>query len=196
MKTEVEFLQSIRDMEKDALSELFDCYARPLFNYVLRYCGDPSLADQIVGDVFGKLLDQLSIGKGPLTNLRAYLYQMAYHLAVDEQRFSAHRAPVDLLESYWYSQYSTSTETENRMEVALILDAMHKLSADQRHVIILRILEGFSIKETATILGKSVASVKVIQMRAITTLRTVLISTAIPAVPFPSATEELALAAD
>lgn len=45
------------------------------------------------------------------------------------------------------------------------------LTDDQRHVIILRFLEGFSIKETALITGKKINNVKVIQNRAIAALR-------------------------
>ena len=46
-----------------------------------------------------------------------------------------------------------------------------RLTDDQRHVIVLRFLEEFSLRETAVILGKRVEHVKVIQGRAIVALR-------------------------
>jgi RNA polymerase sigma-70 factor (ECF subfamily) len=49
-----------------------------------------------------------------------------------------------------------------------------ELTEDQRHVIILRFLEGFSLRETAKIVGKQVNYVKVIQNRGIAALRKVL----------------------
>ena len=45
------------------------------------------------------------------------------------------------------------------------------LTEDQRHVIVLRFLEGFSLRETADIIGKQVYNVKVIQNRGIVKLR-------------------------
>jgi RNA polymerase sigma-70 factor (ECF subfamily) len=48
------------------------------------------------------------------------------------------------------------------------------LTKDQRHVIILRFLEGFNLRETAAIIGKDVTNVKVIQNRALAALRKVL----------------------
>jgi RNA polymerase sigma factor (sigma-70 family) len=48
---------------------------------------------------------------------------------------------------------------------------MNDLTDDQRHVIILRFMEGFSLKETAAIMGKKVGNVKVIRTRAIAVLR-------------------------
>jgi hypothetical protein len=43
-------------------------------------------ADNIVGDTFSALLDQFSAGKGPVVNLRSYVFQVAYHLVVDQAR--------------------------------------------------------------------------------------------------------------
>ena len=88
METEITLLEAARSMNQEALVAIFDLYATPLYNYALRLCSDPVAADNVVGDVFAKFLDQLAAGKGPNTNLRSYLYQTTYHLIVDEARFS------------------------------------------------------------------------------------------------------------
>jgi len=54
---------------------------------------------------------------------------------------------------------------------ALITAMNTELTDDQRHVIILRFLEDFSLKETAEIIGKEVNNIKVIQNRCIAKLR-------------------------
>jgi RNA polymerase sigma-70 factor (ECF subfamily) len=54
---------------------------------------------------------------------------------------------------------------------AVIRAIKNNLTADQRHVIILRFLEGFSLRETADIMGKEVYNVKVIQNRGVAKLR-------------------------
>jgi RNA polymerase sigma-70 factor (ECF subfamily) len=54
---------------------------------------------------------------------------------------------------------------------ALVSAMNSELTDDQRHVIILRFLEDFSLKETAQIVGKEVNNVKVIQNRGISKLR-------------------------
>ena len=65
METDNVLLQTARKMNKDAIVEIFERYGSPLYNYVLRLSGDRILADHIVGDVFAKLIEQLSLGKGP-----------------------------------------------------------------------------------------------------------------------------------
>ena len=57
------------------------------------------------------------------------------------------------------------------MMEALISAMNTDLTEDQRHVIILRFLEDFSLKETAEIIGKEVNNIKVIQNRGIAKLR-------------------------
>lgn len=159
-------------MDRQALVEIFDLYSPALYNYAFRLCNDAMMADSIVGDVFAKLLDQLAAGRGPSTNLRSYLYEMAYHLVVDESRYSQRGAPLEAADELHHDGYSAYASLENRILFEAILRAIQNdLTQDQRHVIILRFLEGFSLQETATIIGKQVSNVKVIQNRAIASLR-------------------------
>ena len=165
-------LEAARRMDADALVEIFDQYAPALYKYVLRLCNDAVMADHIVGDVFAKLLENLSAGKGPSIYLRSYLYEMAYHLVVDAAHSSHQSAPIEVADFVHHDAYSTYFSVENRMLFEIVRRAIENdLTDDQRHVVILRFLEGFSLKETAAILGIKVGNVKVIQSRAIGILR-------------------------
>jgi RNA polymerase sigma-70 factor (ECF subfamily) len=168
-------LEAARAMNKDALVKIFDLYSHALYNYALRLCNDPLTADYVVGDVFAKLLDQFSAGNGPNTNLRSYLYETAYHLVVDEARYFNRQAPLDIVDAQSQDKHSVFNSLENQVLLQSIMLAIRNhLTRDQRHVIVLRFLEGFSLLETASIIGKEVNHVKVIQNRAIATLRKVL----------------------
>ena len=172
MRTEVPLLEAARNMDRQALVEIFDLYSSALYNYALRLCSDPFKADNIVGDVFAKLLEQWSSGRGPSTNLRSYLYEMTYHLIVDEARHSHREAPLEVMDFLRYDGNASMVNLENRMLFDAVIMAIKKhLTEDQRHVIILRFLEGFSLRETADILGKEVYNVKVIQNRGVAKIR-------------------------
>ncbi len=172
MDNDVVLLNAARMMNKDTLIKIFDLYSRPLFNFALRLCGDPLMADHIVGDVFAKLLEQLACGSGPKTNLRSYLYETAYHLVIDEARYRHRTVPLEVADTYRVHNDSASTGLENRLLVEAVLQAFRNdLTDDQKHVVILRFLEGFNLIQTATIIGKAVNHVKVIQSRAIAALR-------------------------
>jgi len=162
-------------MNGDALAKLFDLYAPTLHNYALHFCNNALLADNIVGDVFAKLLEKLSCGYGPRANLRSYLFETTYHLLVDEVRYSRRRLPLEVVDFLPCDGNSAHIGFENRTLFETISRAIRNDLTDyQRHVIILRFFEGFSMRETAAILGKSASHVKAAQNRAIVTLRKVL----------------------
>ena len=178
METDLSLLDAARSMDQKALVAIFDRYAAVLYNYALRMCGDVERADNAVGDVFTKLLEQLADGKGPQTNLRAYLYTMTYHHLIDGSRLSQREAPLELADFELDKdnrQQSMASGLENKILTdTLILAIKNHLTATQRHVIVLRFVEEFSLRETAQIVRKEVGSVKSIQNRAIVKLRKVL----------------------
>jgi len=175
VKDEAALLTAARRLDQVALAEIFDLYAPAIYGYILRLCHDPEQADQIVGDVFSKLLDKLADGNGPRTNLRSYLYQIAYHLFIDQTRYDQHIAPIEIVEYLKGDPDSVHEEIENRALLDTVLLAINNnLTVDQRHVIVLRFLEGMDLQETAQILGKSVNNIKVLQSRGIDKIRKVL----------------------
>ena len=172
---EAALLKAARRLDQVALTEIFDTYAPALYGYILRLCHDPEQADQIVGDVFSKLLEKFADGQGPHKNLRSYLYQIAYHLFIDQTRYDQHIAPIEIVEYISGDTTTVQDEVENRALLDAVLLAINNgLTIDQRHVIVLRFLEGMDLQETAKIVGKSVNNVKVLQSRGVEKIRKVL----------------------
>jgi RNA polymerase sigma-70 factor, ECF subfamily len=171
-ESDTSLLDAAKQMDREALVKIFDIYSPAIYNYAFRLCSDAQEADYIVGDVFAKLLEHLSAGRGPSTNLRSYLYEMAYHMVVDEARYSHRTTKIDTVDLMPHDEYSANISVEDRILFKSIMRAIRThLTVDQRHVIILRFLEGFSVHETAVIIGKAESNIKVIQNRAIAALR-------------------------
>lgn len=175
MDDSIALLKAIKNMDAVAITKVFDLYAPAIYKYAYYHCGDAMTADQIVGDVFEKLMGQLSEGRGPSSNLRYYLFEMAYHAMVDGNRHSRLLASVPAVEA----SIPVTSSTDTIVEEQNLLDSVwrvirRELTEDQRQVIILRFLEDFSLKETALIMGKKVGNIKVIQNRAIGAMRRVL----------------------
>jgi RNA polymerase sigma-70 factor (ECF subfamily) len=168
-------LAAARGMDCEAIEKVFDLYAHALFKYAFRFCESALVADQVVGDVFSKLLEHLAAGRGPSGNLRSYLFEMTYHLLVDETRYSQRRVSIEAVETLLPGGAPTSLVIENRLMFETVLTAIkNDLTDYQRHVIVLRFLEGFSLYETGVILGKPARDIKAAQSRAIRNLRSAL----------------------
>jgi RNA polymerase sigma-70 factor (ECF subfamily) len=174
MRDEKTLLDAVGSMDKEALGEVFDEYAPILYKYMLRLGLGQQEADHSVGDVFARLLEKVAEGKGPRTNLRAYLFQTAYHLVVDRSRARKRVAPLEIAESAEGETKSIPAQAEETMQIEALSAAMEHLSDDQRNVIVLRFQEGFSLKETAEIVGKNVNAVKALQNRGVNKLRDVM----------------------
>ena len=172
MKDETAVITAASSLDQDALVWIFDEYAPAIYKYLLRLGVNAQEADQIVGDVFARLLDKLADGKGPQKNLRSYLFQIAYHLVVDDARDRQRNAPLDVADTIIQETKPVQAQTEEKMLFENLATAMEReLTEDQRNVLILRFQEDFSLKETADIIGKNVNAVKALQNRGINNLR-------------------------
>ncbi len=165
-------LRALWNLEREALTMVFEQYAPLVYKYALRTCHSPIEADDVVGEVFSRLVNGLSKGNGPRENLRAYLYQTAYHIIIDNARSRKHYVTQDELLHVILEKDSTADEAEKQHNLRLLQAAIYtNLTEEQKHVIILRFLEGFDLRETAAILGKDINNIKVIQNRALAKLR-------------------------
>ena len=175
MIDEAGLLEAARRREPEAVGQIFDLYAPALFRYAVHLCEDPAEADQIVGDVFAQLLEQLAAGRGPRSNLRSYLYQITYHVLVDHVRYSSHVSSMDAATNLTDIKSSVAGQIEDSELLKELKSAIEDgLTEEQQHVIMLRFIEEFSLQETADIMGKSVNAVSVLQNRGIAKLRQVL----------------------
>ncbi len=175
MLDEAGLLEGARKGDAEALAQVFDSYAPALFRYAVRLCHDTAEADRIVGDVFAQLLEHLSDGRGPRSNLRSYLYQITYHVLVDHVRDASHVTPMEDALNLPDARLSVAHQVEEQELIRELEYAVaHGLTAEQQQVVMLRFVEGFSLQETAQITGKKVNAVSVLQNRAIAKLRQVL----------------------
>ncbi|MEJ5225791.1 MAG: sigma-70 family RNA polymerase sigma factor [Anaerolineales bacterium] len=174
MRDDSALLQAIRRFDEGALEELFDSFAPVIFRYAMRLIGNVEDANDVVGEVFSELLKQLRLGRGPRDNLRAYLYQIAYHKVVDMAHKS--RRVTDLDDALPLSAGDPPDEqAENSARLEAVVHAIrHALTEIQQHVLTLRFIEGLSLEETARVIGKDVNNVKAIQSRGVAKLRQVL----------------------
>jgi RNA polymerase sigma-70 factor (ECF subfamily) len=166
-------IKAARNLDKNALTTIFDLYSPALYKFISRLIHDPVLSDQIVAEVFVQLVEELGAGRGPRTSIRPYLYQTAYRLLVERFReMHPHSSLEVAIRSHQKDKAMAQPRTDDRVMMEALLSSMNtELSEDQRIVIILRFLEDFSLKETAEIIGKDVNNVKVIQNRGIAKLK-------------------------
>jgi RNA polymerase sigma factor (sigma-70 family) len=155
-----------------AFAELYERYAPR----VIGYCHSRITSSADAEEVAAQALARAWSGFPPdqRSTFRAWLFTITHHTIVDFYR-STSRAPsfadARLLLAIEASDPDPETASLNAETRSDLIAAIQELPPDQQHAIALRIA-GFRGPEIAEVMGRSPQAVKMLQFRAITTLRT------------------------
>jgi len=175
MASEKKLLKRARAFDRRALAEIYDHYSPGLFRYAERLLGDSSQAEECVAETFNRFLSALRRNIGPQEHLQAYLYRIAHNWITDQYR----RQPPLPLDLNHAVDIDPSIDPRSADHDVILQDevrgALRKLTADQRQVIVLKFLEGWSNTDIAETMGKPVGAVKSLQHRGLAALRRLLL---------------------
>jgi RNA polymerase sigma-70 factor (ECF subfamily) len=164
-------LERAQQFDPKALAEIFDAYYERIHSYIYRRTGSPSMSEDMAGEVFLRLLEAIKTGRGPRTNLLAWLYRVAHNLIVDHYRRQS-KAKTQSLEDWLVSVPDTMSDGVDReLTKEQLRQAISRLTGDQQQVIVLKFVEGLSNAQVGIILGKPEGAIKSLQHRALAALR-------------------------
>lgn len=148
--------------DQTALSELFRRHRNFVFRMVLARLQDHHMAEDVTQEVFLALARR----KPPLwrrARFRTWLYRVASNHAIDQIR-KQRRSPISFPADPPMAKTDASRDGDqfydNRRELEQVFKALAELPERQRQVATLRLLEGLSTEETASMLSISSGSVK------------------------------------
>ena len=162
---DLELIRRSKEGDLDAFNEIVARYQRQVFNTAARILGGTSYADDATQETF--ISAYRAIGKFRGVNLAPWLLRIAKNQCYDMIR-GMRRRPSDSLEenltnpSFVRAQSSGSAEEETlRGELGSeIQRAILSLPEDQRLVVTLIDVQGFSYEEAAEVAGVSLGTVK------------------------------------
>ncbi len=134
-------------------------HADAVYRFILKNIKDEEKARDVVQDTFERLWINAKRVDGKKS--KSYLFTTAYHAMIDQIRKDKRETDFETVDQSMHAhneQYSDLKEILN--------EAVERLPADQRSVVLLRDYEGYSYKEIADITGLSEAQVKVYIYRA------------------------------
>jgi RNA polymerase sigma factor (sigma-70 family) len=129
--------------------------------------------DDLASDVFLALFEHLPGFVGNESQLRSFLFSIAYRRLVDEHRRRGRRGETDQWSEELDERQSPSAEDEaiEQLGGESTLSLLDELPTDQRNVMMLRIFGDLTIEQIAEIVGKREGAVKALQRRALESLR-------------------------
>jgi RNA polymerase sigma-70 factor, ECF subfamily len=154
-----------RQGDVDALRLLFLLYADNVFGYVLSIVHDEHDAEDLTSEVFARLPRALSHYRVSATPFVAWLLRVARNAALDHLRRERAVPSADVPVA------GEPTSAHERDRLAGLRTALAALPADQRQVVVLRLVAGLSPGEVADRLDRSVDAIHALQHRGRRRLR-------------------------
>lgn len=156
--------------KRDHFEMLYGNHADEIFRFALYKLSDREKAKDVVQDTFVKAWTHVSGDGEALNNPRAFLFKIAKNLVIDSYR-KVKPMSIDALEeiiSFDISDdHQSRDEMHNAVDMSIVLDALSILDTDIRDIIIMRYVDGLSVKEISDITGQRENSVSVRIHRAL-----------------------------
>ncbi len=130
-------------------------------------------ADDLTGDVFVSVLLRLGYFEGPEDRFRSWVLTITHRRVVDTFR-NRQRQPVSPTTTGMLPELDirdVEDEALSRLRAHGVLDAMERLTDDQRWVLTLRVVADLPVRDVSEITGKPISAVKALQRRALQSLR-------------------------
>ncbi|MCD4783207.1 MAG: RNA polymerase sigma factor [Candidatus Eremiobacteraeota bacterium] len=166
MHNENELIQAVARGEEYALEILFERHYEGIWKYALVILKNPEDAKEVVNDTFFRAFRYAGQFRGDGL-FSAWLYRIAKNLCMNilnrrKKLLKAVSVVGDEMRKY---------NNSSAPDIAPFIEKLDNLKADYRDVIILKDISGYSMKEMAGIMGRSVPAIKTLHHRAINKLR-------------------------
>ncbi len=166
-------LADARAGHPSAWAELYDSLAPMVYSYLrAQSLDDP---EDVAGETFLQVVRDIGRFEGTERQFRSWVLSIAHHRMLDARRAQGRR-PAQSMPTEQLPQDGTADEAvEPVLETAQwqsIEAVLEQLTVDQREVVVLRVVNELTLEETAQVLDRTVGSVKALQHRAFSALRT------------------------
>jgi RNA polymerase sigma-70 factor (ECF subfamily) len=153
----------------EAFGQLYDRYVDTVFRFVYFRVNDRMLAEDFTSETFLRALRRITTVTYQGRDIGAWFVTIARNIVLDHLKSARHRLETPTADTPDGADRDPSPETAvlNALTSQRLFAAVRSLGEEQRECVTLRFVQGFSVRETAVIMGKKDGAVKALQHRAI-----------------------------
>ncbi|HEX9044656.1 MAG TPA: sigma-70 family RNA polymerase sigma factor [Candidatus Limnocylindrales bacterium] len=168
-----ELVRRARAGDGDAFGDLYDRYAPRIYRFALVRLGSPEAAEDLLQEVFLKVVEALPRYEERGTPFAAWLFRIARNGVIDHVRARAGTVaePLDAALAVRDDAPGPADLAELKGDAALLVAALDTLTPEQRDVVVYRFFAGLSPAEIAGVMDRREGTIRALQFRALGALR-------------------------
>lgn len=157
--------------ESSAFGLLYGHYQPKIYRFVFLKVGRREEAEDLTHQVFLNAWHNIENYKYQGFPFSSWLYRIARNQVIDYYRSRKDTFPLETVDREIIAVDDPLVSLETKLAIEKVQRAVGNLKPDYQEIIILRFIDGLSVKETAEALEKSEGAVKLLQHRAVKALK-------------------------
>lgn len=160
--------------KKEIMEELCADTWRDLYRFIYYKVQNREEAEDITQETYVKALSFLNKSETTILEYKSFLKTIAINLIRDQWRAKQRKGEHINLETIEAGEIALDDFTDSLSEREQITQAMNQLSEEQKRVIELRIIKGYTVAETGRLMDKKEGAIRVLQLRSVRALAKIL----------------------
>jgi RNA polymerase sigma factor (sigma-70 family) len=160
-------MEEVKEGKVEKMAVLFEKHHVALFNFFMRLTGNRNISEDLVQDVFMRMLKYRATYQGR-SKFTLWMYQIARNAHIDYLRKKKDALPLD---EQWTDPITMDDSPEEKLEggqeVQILRQALARLPLKKREVLILSRYQNLKYKEIAVLMDCHIGTVKAHVHRAI-----------------------------
>jgi RNA polymerase sigma-70 factor (ECF subfamily) len=158
-----------QDGDGEAFGQLYDRYVDTVFRFIYFRVNDRALAEDFTSETFLRALRRISSVNYQGRDIGAWFVTIARNIILDHMKSARHRLEITTDETPERKDRGASPEDAviDLLTSERLMEAVRQLGDEQRECVMLRFIQGFSVSETAAVMGKNDGAIKALQHRAV-----------------------------
>ncbi|MGI6778902.1 MAG: RNA polymerase sigma factor [Acetivibrionales bacterium] len=157
-----------------SIEEICSITWKPLYRFIYFKVQNQEETEDIIQETYAKALSHVNETDINSDKFAGFLKTIALNVLRDKWRKNKRQGKKASLDRMSLEDTTFGDFAENSVQRILIENALNKLNEEQRKVVELRVIKGYSVAEVAKIVNKKETNIRVLQYRALQTLANIL----------------------
>jgi RNA polymerase sigma-70 factor (ECF subfamily) len=162
--------------DQEAFGALYDRFLDRVYRYLYYRTGNQADAEDLTEQVFLQAWAAVERFRWQGKPFHAWLYAIAHNVLMDHHRRARPTTSLDHDErSLQIESKSATSEITQWIDAEVLGRAISRLTEEQQQVIVLKFVDGLDTAQVAQLLDKQEGTIRALQMRALRSLRRILL---------------------